>query len=94
MRPIAKKWKVASPDQHLQKLLIKKINLSPITAQLLINRGINDPVVASSFITPALKDLHDPFLMKGMDKAVKRVIQSLANKEKTHWVIEKVKFLK
>ena len=84
MRPIAKKWKVASPDPHLQKLLIKKINLSPITAQLLINRGINDPVEASSFITPALKDLHDPFLMKGMDKAAKRVIQSLIKKEKIY----------
>lgn len=82
MYPAPKKWKVASPDYHLQKLLTKEINLSPITAQLLINRGIKDPAHAASFITPALKDMHDPFLMKGMDKAVRRIIQAYTGEEK------------
>lgn len=54
----------------------------PVTAQLLINRGLVDCGKAFSFLSPDLRSLHDPFLMKDMDKAVKRIVAALQKKEK------------
>lgn len=68
-----KKWRLKSPQPDLQARLATTLNVSPIVIQLLINRGITDPAYIASFLNPALKDLHDPFLLKDMDKAVSRL---------------------
>ncbi len=54
----------------------------PLTAQLLINRGLADSGKASSFLRPDLKDLHDPFLLKDMDRAVDRIVRAMNKREK------------
>ncbi|MFQ5901626.1 MAG: single-stranded-DNA-specific exonuclease RecJ [Thermodesulfobacteriota bacterium] len=75
-------WKVAPQEHDLQNILSEGLNLSPLTAQLLINRGIKDMDAASSFLSPSLKDLHNPFLMKDMDKAVDRIIKAILGMER------------
>lgn len=61
--------------------LAKAINISPALAEILIHRGITDFDTAKDFFRPSLAQLHDPFLMKDMDKAVARLNHAVANKE-------------
>ncbi len=69
-------------EPELQKKLAEELRLSPLLAQLLINREISDPQQADKFLSSTLSDLHPPFLMKDMDKAVDRIIQAIKNRER------------
>ncbi|MBI5875443.1 MAG: single-stranded-DNA-specific exonuclease RecJ, partial [Deltaproteobacteria bacterium] len=77
-----KRWTVRSPDIELQGILGRELKISPLTAQLLINRGLRCPSEAFSFLSPSLKNLHDPYKMKDMDKAVARIVKAIREKEK------------
>lgn len=76
-----KRWKMSPANKELQTELGRELNILPLTAQLLVNRGLVDFGRASSFLRPELSSLHDPLLMKDMDKAVERVSKALVNKE-------------
>ena len=54
----------------------------PVLANLLVQRGIDTLEKAKKFFNPQLSDLHDPFPMKDMDKAVERVERAVRNREK------------
>src|SRR5665811_374415 len=69
-------------DQNEVKHLSVALNVNMVIARLLVQRGITTFDDAKSFFRPRLSDLHDPFLMKDMDKAVARLEQAIANKEK------------
>ncbi len=69
------------PDAQKVETLQKELLVDPITASLLVQRGIETYKDAKTFFRPSLSDIHDPFLMKDMDKAVARIEQSLINKE-------------
>jgi len=58
------------------------LGISEITAGLLVNRGITDLKSAKAFLNPDLNQLHDPFLLKDMDKAAARVRQAVLSGEK------------
>lgn len=58
------------------------INADRVSSTLLLQRGVHDFETAKEFFRPDLKLLHDPFLMKDMDKAVKRILTALEKKEK------------
>ncbi|GAF72822.1 unnamed protein product, partial [marine sediment metagenome] len=58
------------------------MDISQISAQLLINRGITSPEEARDFLACDLKSLHDPFLFKGMRKAVERIKKAIARGER------------
>lgn len=80
---INKRWLVkeqpnVSEVAHLQQSL----NVPEIVASMLVQRGISTFEKAKSFFRPDLKALHDPFLMKDMDRAVERLEIALANDEK------------
>jgi len=77
-----KRWKINPVDEKIKGVLEKELNILPTTAQLLINRGLVDTGMAFSFLSPDLNSLHNPFLMKDMDRAVTRIIDALARKEK------------
>ena len=57
------------------------LDISPVVCQLLLQRGIASEEEATKFFKPKLSDLHDPFLMPDMDKAVARLEMALGNKE-------------
>ena len=77
-----KRWNVSPENNELRLELAGELGILPITAQLLINRGLVDTARASSFLTPRLEDLHDPFLMKDMDVAVERIVRAVRTGEK------------
>ncbi|MBF0618976.1 MAG: single-stranded-DNA-specific exonuclease RecJ [Candidatus Omnitrophica bacterium] len=78
---MAKKWVLKNTDSARRAGLAKELNVHPVIAQILLNRGINDPVIAASFLKPDLARLYDPFLLKDMDKAVSRLKQAVASGE-------------
>ncbi len=70
------------PDTDKINALASVINTDRVNATLLLQRGISDFNLAKEFFRPDLNLLHDPFLMKDMDKAVTRIITAINNKEK------------
>jgi single-stranded-DNA-specific exonuclease len=69
------------PDKFKIKALKDSLQVDDIVATLLVQRGIESYEVAKTFFRPSLEDLHNPFLMKDMDKAVNRIELSLKNGE-------------
>lgn len=61
------------PEPSKLNALKEALGVEPIIAKLLLQRGIETFDEAKTFFRPSLEDLHDPFLMKGMDKAVSRI---------------------
>jgi single-stranded-DNA-specific exonuclease len=76
-----KTWVVTAPDPRASQLA-KSLKVSPLLAQLLINRGVTDPQSGSAFLRPKLTDLISPELLPGVKSAAQRIRQALAQKEK------------
>jgi single-stranded-DNA-specific exonuclease len=77
-----KRWSVKPvPSAAVVEGLAVAINIRPELASLLVQRGITDFEEAKKFFRPSLADLHDPFLMKDMYKAVDRLIKAVSEKE-------------
>lgn len=69
-------------DQNEVKHLSAALNVNMVIARLLVQRGIKTYNEAKAFFRPRLSDLHDPFLMKDMHKAVDRLNKAIENQEK------------
>ncbi|MCS6824664.1 MAG: single-stranded-DNA-specific exonuclease RecJ [Cytophagaceae bacterium] len=69
------------PDPKDVEHLCKEINVSPIVASLLVQRGIYTFEEAKQYFRPSHEHLHDPFLMKDMHKAVERINKAFENGE-------------
>jgi len=69
-------------DNHQVEEIVKALGIDKNLATLLVQRGITTFDEAKTFFRPELSQLHDPFLMKDMDKAVERVLQAINNGEK------------
>lgn len=69
-------------DPVKTKKLQEALKVHPALCSLLVQRGITDFEEARSFFRPRLEDLHSPWLFKDMDKAVNRISQAIAQKEK------------
>ena len=69
------------PSEETVKHLAKAINVEDFVATLLVQRGINTFEEAKAFFRPSLDNLHDPYLMKDMEKAVERIEKAIENEE-------------
>ncbi len=79
------KWiysELTEEQNAIKNDLANELSISPILAQLLVQRDITTYDDARSFFRPDLGDLHDPFLMKDMDKAVERLTRAMQKNEK------------
>ena len=82
---MAPHWKIHTLDEKQKALcesLSNELKISPLSAQLLIDRGISTADEARAFVRPSLSQLHDPFLMRDMDKAVERLSKAIAEHER------------
>ena len=77
-----KKWVFANAEVETVDRLKEDHGLSSLLAQLMVNRGLGDPDAARFFLDAQLDAVHDPFLMRGMDVAVRRIVQAIQNGEK------------
>ena len=71
-----------SVDKQQVAEIVKVLNIDENLATLLVQRGITNYEEAKTFFRPSLSQLHDPFLMKDMDKAVERVLRAIKEGEK------------
>lgn len=69
-------------QQQLRDQLAQDLQISPLSAGLLISRGLCTAAEARSFIRPQLSGLHDPFLMKDMTEAEARLSEAIAGKQR------------
>jgi single-stranded-DNA-specific exonuclease len=76
------RWTLKSkPQEQKVTQLAQALNVADFVATLLVQRGIETFEDAKNFFRPSLDHLHDPFLMKDMDKAVARIELAIANQE-------------
>jgi single-stranded-DNA-specific exonuclease len=78
---LSKRWEIASKDPKVAEKLAAALQIRPLAARLLVNRGITTIEAAHEFLAPSLQRLHDPYLMHGMAEAVDRLIRSLRSQE-------------
>ena len=76
------RWQLASTTADQAGRLAGELGVSPLVGSLLVLRGITEPEAAHDFLHPSLTQLHDPFLMAGMDAAVERWRRALEQREK------------
>jgi single-stranded-DNA-specific exonuclease len=79
------KWNYQPPSQKTTEAanaLARETGMSPILCRLLVERGINSAAEVKRFFSPRLNELHDPFLMQDMDRAVERLNQAMGRKER------------
>lgn len=77
-----KRWNLLEPDRDLVCAFQSQLGASPILARLLALRGCKDPESAHKFLNPSYRDIHDPYLMLGMNDAVSRVLKAVDSGEK------------
>ncbi|HVV56127.1 MAG TPA: single-stranded-DNA-specific exonuclease RecJ [Mucilaginibacter sp.] len=78
-----KRWAMREkPDNADVKKLAAELNIDPVLSALLIQRGIKNYDDARYFFRPDLRHLHDPFLMKDMEKAIERIENAVSSGEK------------
>lgn len=77
------RWTITSPaDPSVVARLTAEMNVPDTITRILVNRGIDSYDRAREFFKPGIGDLHDPFLMDGMEKAVMRILERLGSHEK------------
>ncbi len=76
------RWCLREENHDVQMLLVRELGLSPLISRILESREICDPDDARRYLSPSLRDLHNPFLMQDMNKAVDRFVRCLYHNEK------------
>lgn len=79
------RWEIQSlspQQQAVRDRLAAELNINKAAAALLVHRGLLTAEAARTFIRPSLDQLHDPFLMRDMDKAVSRLTSAVEHNEK------------
>ena len=77
-----KKWEFYNSDEKLVDEICERYNLNKVIGKIIVNRHVVNDEDVRIFITPTRDDFHNPFLFKGMDIAVDRIIKAINNKEK------------
>ncbi|MGB6946866.1 MAG: single-stranded-DNA-specific exonuclease RecJ [Bryobacteraceae bacterium] len=76
------RWLIPEADPESARKLAAELGVQPVTASVLLSRGLSDSAAARRFLTPDLGHLHDPLLLTGMRDAVTRIQAAIQAKEK------------
>lgn len=75
------RWIVRNSDEEKKNLLVQELNIAPLVASLLVNRGLDTVESARYFLFENEQEFHDPFLLTGMDLAVARIKMAIEKQE-------------
>ena len=75
-------WRFSLEQEDITEQLSSEFGILPVMSKILMSRNIVNLADARKYLFPSLNDLHNPFLMKDMEKAVHRVIHAIHRKEK------------
>ena len=67
------KWVLQQSNSEIAEKLAKELKLNPLCGAVLFNRGIKDAKSAKKFLHPEVSELHNPFLLKDMDKGTEKI---------------------
>ncbi|MDV2685921.1 single-stranded-DNA-specific exonuclease RecJ [Alkalihalophilus lindianensis] len=81
LKPKAR-WKIQEQDDNKVESLVNELGVDVLVAQLLINRGIDTPEAAKTFLNSEEMTYHDPYLLSGMKEAITRINEAITNQEK------------
>ncbi len=76
-----KRWVVKEADENITKELQEQLKIHPVLCRLLVQRGIMNFEEAKKFFRPEYEHLHDPFLMRDMDKAIARIEKAISEQQ-------------
>jgi single-stranded-DNA-specific exonuclease len=79
---VQKRWTILQTNEDRIQELQQQLKIHPVICKILVQRGFDTFQKAKDFFRPQLSDLHDPFLMKDMQKAVDRIQKAIDKKEK------------
>ena len=77
-----KRWKILQADASKAAVLQESLKINHALCDILVKRGFDSFDKAKQYFRPQLSDLHDPWLMKDMDKAIQRILTAFEKKEK------------
>jgi len=77
-----KRWKILEAEEAKVDTLFSSLKINKTLCRILVQRGLDNFELSKSFFRPQISDLHSPWLMKDMDKAVMRILQAFEQKEK------------
>src|SRR5215469_15898066 len=77
-----KRWNILQADQLKTEKLQEALKIHRVLCEILVQRKIETFEEARQYFRPDLSELHDPWLMKDMDKAVERIMQAFQKREK------------
>jgi single-stranded-DNA-specific exonuclease len=77
-----KRWKIKEPDAHTVQSLAESLKVNPLISRILAGRGIETFEAAKTYFRPDKSQFHDPWSMKGIDRAVKRILSAIETNEK------------
>ena len=77
-----KRWNILSADDAVVESLQASLKINPVICKILVQRGIDNYEKARNFFRPELSQLHSPWLMKDMEKAVDRITKAMDQQEK------------
>ena len=77
-----KRWNILKHDREKLIPLSQALKVSPLIAALLVSRGFETEETAAKFLKPSTADLHEPNLLKDLEKSVRRIFQAIENQEK------------
>jgi single-stranded-DNA-specific exonuclease len=81
-RSTQSRWVAPDPQPALAGAIARECGLEPITAQVLVNRGIRDAAAAERFLKPSLSHLEEPGRMKDLDAAASRIREAVRKRER------------
>jgi single-stranded-DNA-specific exonuclease len=81
-KKMEKRWKIKTVDEQKVNELADALKIHPMISRILVGRGIESYQKAKDYFRPEISQLHDPWQMKDMDLAVKRILLAIDRKEK------------
>jgi len=75
-------WQLRDNNPEISDKLARELSISKALSNILVARGISNVASAREFLTPRLDSLHDPFLFEDMEKATRRILQAVVQREK------------
>jgi single-stranded-DNA-specific exonuclease len=77
-----KRWLIAEPIPEVEVIsLSNALKIDTVVSEILLQRNVNNFETAENFFRPKLENLHNPFLMKNMEKAVERINNAIKNQD-------------
>ncbi len=79
---VKKRWVLKNQDHEKIKYLSDELKLNPLVVHIMLNRGLETGEEMLQFLHPDIRRFHDPYLLKGMDRATARIRQAIRQQEK------------